>query len=152
MLFLDEPTSAVDPENRRAFWEKLFDLCEANTTILVSTHYMDEAERCHQLAILERGKLKTAGRPESLMENMGVTPIEIECPNLRTLKAQLLANPDIKSAAQLGLRLRVLIDKSIANPEQWLEQFMPANSNAILKTVRPNLEDVFVMATGSEQS
>lgn len=152
LLFLDEPTSAVDPENRRAFWEKLFDLCEANTTILVSTHYMDEAERCHQLAILEHGKLKTAGRPESLMENMGVTPIEIECPNLRTLKAQLLANPDIKSAAQLGLRLRVLIDKSIANPEQWLEQFMPANSNAILKTVRPNLEDVFVMATGSEQS
>ena len=113
---------------------------------------MDEEERCHQVGILEHGKLKTDGRPESLMENMGGTPIEIECPNLRTLKAQLVSNPDIKSAAQLGLRLRVLIDKSIANPEQWLEQFMPANSNAILKTVRPNLEDVFVMATGSEQS
>ena len=151
LLFLDEPTSAVDPENRRAFWEKLFDLCEANTTILVSTHYMDEAERCHQLAILERGKLKTAGRPEYLMENMGVTPIEIECPNLRTLKTQLLANPEIKSAAQLGLRLRVLVDQRISNPEQWLEQFMPANSHATLKTVRPNLEDVFVMATRGEK-
>lgn len=151
LLFLDEPTSAVDPENRRAFWEKLFDLCEANTTILVSTHYMDEAERCHQLAILERGKLKTAGRPEFLMDNMGVTPIEIECPNLRTLKAQLLTNPEIKSAAQLGLRLRVLVDQRIANPEQWLEQFIPANSRATLKTVRPNLEDVFVMATRGER-
>ena len=56
LLFLDEPTSAVDPENRRDFWEKLFDLSDAGTTILVSTHYMDEAERCHQLAILATGQ------------------------------------------------------------------------------------------------
>ncbi len=56
LLFLDEPTSAVDPENRRDFWERLFDLCNDGTTILVSTHYMDEAERCHQLAILEQGQ------------------------------------------------------------------------------------------------
>ncbi|MDN3640712.1 ABC transporter ATP-binding protein [Simiduia curdlanivorans] len=147
LLFLDEPTSAVDPENRRAFWEKLFDLCEAKTTILVSTHYMDEAERCHQLAILERGKLKTAGRPETLMQNMGVTPIEIEASNLRALKSQLVANPAVKSAAQLGLRLRVLVDQSIAEPEQWLKQFLPPETHAQLNTVRPNLEDVFVMAT-----
>ena len=63
LLFLDEPTSAVDPENRRDFWEKLFDLSDAGTTILVSTHYMDEAERCHQLAILETGKLPKQGTP-----------------------------------------------------------------------------------------
>jgi ABC-2 type transport system ATP-binding protein len=57
LLFLDEPTSAVDPENRRAFWEILFDLVAEDTTILVSTHYMDEAERCHELAILDLGVL-----------------------------------------------------------------------------------------------
>ena len=63
LLFLDEPTSAVDPESRRDFWEKLFDLADAGTTILVSTHYMDEAERCHRIAILDRGVLVADGTP-----------------------------------------------------------------------------------------
>ena len=61
LLFLDEPTSAVDPESRRDFWEKLFELADAGTTLLVSTHYMDEAERCHRLAILDRGVLVADG-------------------------------------------------------------------------------------------
>ena len=63
LLFLDEPTSAVDPESRRDFWDKLFELADAGTTILVSTHYMDEAERCHRLAILDRGVLVADGTP-----------------------------------------------------------------------------------------
>lgn len=58
LLFLDEPTSAVDPENRRDFWEQLFDLSDQGTTILVTTHYMDEAERCHRLAIMESGEMR----------------------------------------------------------------------------------------------
>src|SRR3546814_662149 len=66
LLLLDEPTSAVDPESRRDFWEKLFDLADAGTTILVSTHYMDEAERCHRLAILDSGVLVADGVPEQL--------------------------------------------------------------------------------------
>jgi ABC-2 type transport system ATP-binding protein len=66
LLFLDEPTSAVDPESRRDFWEKLFELADAGTTILVSTHYMDEAERCHRLAILDHGVLVADGTPGDL--------------------------------------------------------------------------------------
>ena len=66
LLFLDEPTSAVDPESRRDFWEKLFDLADAGTTILVSTHYMDEAERCHRIAILDVGRLVADGTPAEL--------------------------------------------------------------------------------------
>ena len=63
LLFLDEPTSAVDPQNRREFWESLFELVDRGTTILVSTHYMDEAERCHALAILDDGRLVAEGAP-----------------------------------------------------------------------------------------
>jgi ABC-type Na+ transport system ATPase subunit NatA len=63
LLLLDEPTSAVDPQSRREFWDSLFDLADAGTTLLVSTHYMDEAERCHRLAILEQGHLVADGSP-----------------------------------------------------------------------------------------
>src|SRR5690606_24843206 len=66
LLLLDEPTSAVDPESRRSFWEKLFDLADAGITLLVSTHYMDEAERCHRIAILDRGRLVADGTPADL--------------------------------------------------------------------------------------
>ena len=70
LLFLDEPTSAVDPENRRAFWEILFDLVAEDTTILVSTHFMDEAERCHSIAILDLGVLVAAGSPAELADDI----------------------------------------------------------------------------------
>src|SRR4030095_13629006 len=63
LLFRQEPTSAVDPQSRRDFWETLYRLVERGTTILVSTHFMDEAERCHELAILDRGRLGAAGAP-----------------------------------------------------------------------------------------
>ncbi|GLT19689.1 ABC transporter ATP-binding protein [Vibrio zhanjiangensis] len=148
LLFLDEPTSAVDPENRRDFWEKLFDLSEQGTSILVSTHYMDEAERCHRLAIMEAGEIRADGEPEKLMEQMGVSVIEIKAENLRELKEQLLTQPCVRSAAQLGIRLRVLISKQVNTPIEWLLQQLPTLAKAELTIARPSLEDVFVSVTG----
>lgn len=78
LLFLDEPTSAVDPETRREFWEQLFDLVDAGASILVSTHFMDEAERCHRLAILEAGHKRADGTPKQLMKNMGANAVDHE--------------------------------------------------------------------------
>ncbi len=152
LLFLDEPTSAVDPENRRDFWEKLFDLCEAGTSILVSTHYMDEAERCHGLAILENGIKRADGSPEQLMNDMGVSVLEVAAPALRELKTCLLTLDEVSSAAQLGLRLRVLVDGRLADPVGWLRRRLPELlSAAEISRVRPNLEDVFVSCTGGRQ-
>ncbi|SDI81727.1 ABC-2 type transport system ATP-binding protein [Ferrimonas sediminum] len=148
LLFLDEPTSAVDPENRREFWEQLFDLSDAGTTILVTTHYMDEAERCHALAIMEAGIVRADGAPETLMNDMGVSVVEVEAVGLRQLKEQLVSLPQVRSAAQLGIRLRVLVDTAIEDPIAWLQQQQPALRHGRLTLARPSLEDVFVTCTG----
>ncbi|HAS8504807.1 TPA: ABC transporter ATP-binding protein [Vibrio vulnificus] len=148
LLFLDEPTSAVDPENRREFWEQLFDLCDQGTTILVTTHYMDEAERCHRLAIMEAGLIRADGAPEELMAQMGVNIVEVKAENLRTLKEQLLPLAEVRSAAQLGIRLRVLIDQRVTDPIAWLRATFPRLQHAEMNLARPSLEDVFVSVTG----
>lgn len=148
LLFLDEPTSAVDPENRREFWEQLFDLSDQDTTILVSTHYMDEAERCHQLSILEHGIKRADGSPDELMDNMGAKVVELVSSELRQLKQQLLLVPEVISAAQLGARLRVLVADHIDDPVQLLSQQNCVSEQDVLTLVRPSLEDVFVTSTG----
>jgi ABC-2 type transport system ATP-binding protein len=148
LLFLDEPTSAVDPENRREFWEQLFDLCAQGTTILVSTHYMDEAERCHRLAIMDAGKIRADGEPEKLMNEMGVYVLEIRADHLRQLKDRLVRLPQIHSAAQLGIRLRVLVDRQVNQPIEWVRRMFPELVHAEIELVRPSLEDVFVAVTG----
>lgn len=150
LLFLDEPTSAVDPENRREFWEQLFDLCEQGTSILVSTHYMDEAERCHKLAILESGHKRADGSPDELMKQLGAHVIEIESHNLRQLKQHLIQLPQVISAAQLGSRLRVLIKSTQHDPLAFLNTQPPLSGfkPEQFSLVRPSLEDVFVTCTG----
>jgi ABC-2 type transport system ATP-binding protein len=152
LLFLDEPTSAVDPENRRDFWEKLFDLSDAGTTILVSTHYMDEAERCHYLAILETGRKRADDTPQNLMQHMSANVVEISGRNLRQLKQRLLQTEDVLSVAQQGIRLRVLVNKTREDPVAWLRAECTASLDDYqLGVVRPSLEDVFVMSTGAHR-
>ncbi|WP_318480317.1 ABC transporter ATP-binding protein [Photobacterium leiognathi] len=148
LLLLDEPTSAVDPENRRDFWEQLFDLSDQGTTILVTTHYMDEAERCHGLAIMEAGIVRADGSPLQLMEQMSVNVVEVEAEHLRQLKLRIVQLPEVRSAAQLGIRLRVLVSKTITNPIEWLKAQIPELKTSVMTITRPSLEDVFVTCTG----
>ena len=151
LLFLDEPTSAVDPENRRDFWEKLFDLSDAGTTILVSTHYMDEAERCHQLAILENGRLRNQGSPDELMTQLDSRVVEISGSDLRRVKDRALSLPLVQSAAQQGLHLRILMSPDTSDPLSYLRQGL-ANDSLSFSMARPSLEDVFVAATQEQHS
>ena len=148
LLFLDEPTSAVDPESRRHFWEQLIDLVEGGTSIIVTTHFMDEAERCHKIAILEAGQKRADGAPKDLMAAMGANVVEIEGPNLRDIRRQLLGSDGIMAAAQLGARLRVLVKDDIPDPETFLKEKPETDGATLIESVRPNLEDVFVTATG----
>lgn len=146
LLFLDEPTSAVDPENRRAFWEQLFSLSAQGTTILVSTHYMDEAERCHRLAILEQGVKRADDSPITLMEQLKVSVCEVVGDDVAELKTRLASLPSVISVSQIGARLRVLINKKESQPLALLRA--ESGGGYEVDFTRANLEDVFVTSTG----
>jgi ABC-2 type transport system ATP-binding protein len=147
LLFLDEPTSAVDPETRRNFWERLFDLVEAGTTMIVSTHLMDEAERCHRIAILDLGRKCADGTPQELMAQVDGRVVEVAGPDLRRIGHDLAAHPEITSVAQIGARLRVLVSEFVEDAVAAVTAALDDRPETSARAVRPNLEDVFVLAT-----
>ena len=147
LLFLDEPTSAVDPESRREFWETLFDLADAGTTILVSTHFMEEAERCHRLAILDSGALVADGTPVELTAALEGRSVEVTAPQPRQAQQILVDAPGVLSVAQVGNRLRVLTDGSEGVRRGMRDALAEAGVQAELDASVPDLEDVFVSAT-----
>lgn len=162
LLLLDEPTSAVDPENRRAFWESLFELIDEGTTILVSTHYMDEAERCHSLAILDLGRLVASGTPAELADNIDAQVLLVRSSRPRAISKFLFpqlrdemtahaspAAPFVHSTAQVGNTLRVLVERELDHPEAALENVLKDAGLPVdeCRRVTPSLEDVFVAAT-----
>lgn len=148
LLLLDEPTSAVDPKSRRDFWEKLFALANTGTTILVSTHYMDEAERCHRLAILDHGRKVADGAPSELQASTGMSVVEVETENTYAAQTELSTLAEVRSVTQLGIKLRILIPQSVAEPLALVDQALSsAGLNAESKLVAASLEDVFVAVT-----
>jgi ABC-2 type transport system ATP-binding protein len=148
LLFLDEPTSAVDPQNRRDFWESLFDICDTGTTILVSTHYMDEAERCHDLTILDRGQLAASGPPRDQVAALGNRVVEVETPTPRETQAALHRAAHVLSVAQIGTRLHVLVAEGTGDPVELVSRGLrEANLGGEVMPARPGLEDVFVAVT-----
>ena len=152
LLFLDEPTSAVDPESRRDFWEKLFDLADAGTTLLVSTHYMDEAERCHRLAILDHGALVADGTTGELTGALDGRTFEVDAREPRRAQQALVDLPGILSVAQIGNRLRVLGRGDGETGTLLQDTLRKAGLVAEVRAAAPNLEDVFVAATRGRES
>lgn len=147
LLFLDEPTSAVDPESRRDFWEKLFELADAGTTLLVSTHYMDEAERCHRIAILDRGVLVADGAPGELAAALEGRSVEVRAAQPRRAQRLLSGLPGVLSVAQIGNSLRVLSAPGRDGAEAVARALHGASLSAEVLPASANLEDVFVAAT-----
>jgi len=148
LLLLDEPTSAVDPQSRRDFWESLFALTAQGTTILVSTHYMDEAERCHGLAILDLGRIVANGSPQQLMAALPLKVVEIETHDPAAARAALHGLETLRSLAQLGLRLHALFAPAERDPVERVRALLAARGlEAAVRVAAPSLEDVFVGAT-----
>jgi ABC-2 type transport system ATP-binding protein len=141
LLLLDEPTAGVDPQARREFWDHLHELAAAGLTVLVSTHYMDEAERCHELAYISGGRLLAQGTPQQLVDGAGLSTCEISGPNLAPLARRLRGLPGIRSVAFFGNVLHV----SAASAAQ-LEEVLAAyrGTEFSVRTVKASLEDAFI--------
>jgi ABC-2 type transport system ATP-binding protein len=141
LLLLDEPTAGVDPAARREFWDHIHELAAAGLTVLVSTHYMDEAERCHELAYIAYGRLLTQGTVAQVIANAGLITWSLSGPGLLEAGHQLKNAPGIVSVAPFGATLHVSANSSAA-----LEQALqPLQTSSLQATpIEASLEDVFI--------
>ena len=145
MLFLDEPTSGVDPISRREFWDLFVELADGGTTIMVTTHYLDEAEHCNQLAFIYGGKIIARGSPETLKHdpNAGVTAEVLSADNIGILDA-VEALPYVRNATLYGSALHATVrDGDGFEKLQTFLQQQPEWSVQSVTKVTPSLEDVF---------
>jgi len=152
LLFLDEPTSAVDPQSRRDFWESLFALVDRGTTILVSTHYMDEAERCHRLAFIFKGEVLDVGSPHEIVERRGLRIAELSVPDQSRRAAELLRErPEVDEVAPFGAVLRVAVLQG-KDPVALCHEVLDVAEIPIERAeeARPTVEDAFVSMVRSE--
>jgi ABC-2 type transport system ATP-binding protein len=141
LLLLDEPTAGVDPQARREFWDEIHALAERGLTVLVSTHYMDEAERCHDIGYILNGKLIARGTADEIIANSGLVTFNGEGPGVGRIAHELEASPGVLSATAFGAAVHV----SGADKSQ-LEQAIAPWRRAPYRweQVEPSLEDVFI--------
>ena len=152
LLFLDEPTAGVDPVSRRQFWNQIHRVSAEGTTVLVTTHYMDEAERCHRLAFIFRGEVIAVGTPDEVVKARGLTVFEVECADTLRAADALAKHSEVDEVTFLGGVMRVAL-RGANEPEQFLRQVL-ADANLTVQQVRlsrANVEDAFVSLVRAEQ-
>ena len=141
LLLLDEPTAGVDPKARRGFWEKIHQLAAGGLTVLITTHYMDEAERCHRLAYIAYGNLLASGTAGEVVKTAGLTTWEVTGENLPALAAKIRKLPGVEQVVAFGATLRV----SGRDAARLRESASPWMIGAYhWKQIEAGLEDVFV--------
>jgi ABC-2 type transport system ATP-binding protein len=157
LIFLDEPTAGIDPVARRQLWDLLFELSAHGITFFVTTHYMDEAERCSHVAYIYYGKLIADGTPDSLRELPDVQPpgtyrVEITTPEVTRALRFARTIPGIRSATIFGQSVHALINDDL-DPDHLREQLLTQGIIvAEIRPLAPSLEDVFVELTYKHQS
>jgi ABC-2 type transport system ATP-binding protein len=145
VLFLDEPTSGVDPLARRAFWDLIAELADAGTTVLVTTHYMEEAEHCHRLALMNRGRLIALDAPASLKGSLERAILEVRSAD--PSRAAMVVGPldSVEDVTMFGRAVHiVVVDESAARDEIGTALTRAGIEVRGIDRVRPTLEDVFV--------
>ncbi len=147
LLLLDEPTAGVDPKARREFWDQIHDLAAEGLTVLVSTHYMDEAERCHALAYIAYGKLLANGTAAELVAHSGMATWSATGASLHALARELRPLPGVEMVVPFGTTLHVS-GRDAAQLEASILPFMQRESHQ-WNRIEPGLEDVFIGLMGS---
>ena len=153
ILFLDEPTSGVDPIARRSFWDLIYQLAEAGQTILVTTHYMDEAEYCHRLALIYRGKLIALGVPEALKRELHSHKLlQLDTSDLLGAMRIVEAEPGVLDVAVFGAGLHVTVDDLEAVTVR-IRRVLDERHIEVrrLESIQPSMEDVFVGLIEAEE-
>ena len=157
LIFLDEPTAGIDPVARRQLWDLLFELSAHGITFFVTTHYMDEAERCSHVAYIYFGKVIADGTPDTLRELPDVNPektyrVEISAPHVTQALRATRTIPGIRSATIFGQSVHALIDDSL-DLDHLRSQLLSHNVTvAEIRPLAPSLEDVFVELTYKHQA
>jgi ABC transporter DrrB family efflux protein len=155
VLFLDEPTAGIDPVARRDLWDLLFELAGRGVTLFVTTHYMDEAERCTDVAYIHMSRLIVCGRPEELKQLPTVTPAgllryELETPHPPQDLSRLRQLPGVADATLFGQTIHLLVDARVS-PEEIRRHLGLSESESPVRPISPSLEDVFVTLTRAQE-
>jgi len=148
LLLLDEPTTGVDPVSRREFWQLLLEMAGDGTTMLIATPYMDEAERCHRVALLDAGRLMAFASPTALLAGMNHTVIEIATSQPSLARAALSEGAHIRSVEMYGDRMHATVDAVPDLPAMKTRLAAAGVADARLGIVQPTLEDVYIDLTG----
>ena len=153
LIFLDEPTAGVDPVSRRNFWGLTRRLAESGTTILITTHYMDEAELCDTLGFIYQGKLIAQGTPADIKENAFRKPVvEMEVDDIRRATDFLQEWEAVEEVIRVGLRLRLVLADEGA-PAEEVASYLRQKGIAVgwARSVEPSVEDIFVSFVDKER-
>jgi ABC-2 type transport system ATP-binding protein len=152
LIFLDEPTAGVDPVSRRDFWEQIHHIAHQGTTVLLTTHYMDEAERCHRLAFIFGGTLLDVGTPDEIVLRRDLRGAELETADATRAVELLRREPDVDEVAPYGNVLRV-VTRGGADPEALARRVLTgALTPRNLRPARIGVEDAFVSMVRAEAS
>lgn len=154
IIFLDEPTSGVDPATRRNFWDLIYDLAENNVTIFVTTHYMEEAEYCNRIGLINHGRLIALGTPQELIKHhLEGDVYAVETSDVLGAIESLSMIDQVLDAAVFGRAMHVRLVKG-ADAENILRQPLVANGLDLgrIQPISPTLEDVFVALVGQKSA
>ena len=150
LLLLDEPTAGVDPKARREFWSEIHAFAAEGLTVLVSTHYMDEAERCHEIAYIANGELLVHGTIDEVMQRAGLTTYTVTGEDLTKLAAALAGRPGVDMVVPFGASLHVS-GRAAAELEAAIAPYR-ADPRFVWTQTVPMLEDVFIALMGRAQA